>query len=407
MKIIIQTNTGKSYTINNLSPSDLIKSIKLQIQEYFPDLNIKQHKLYFNTKELIDTKTLESYKIKNESILNLGTVQGNIELTFQTLTKRTITVNVENTNIYIYEVKSKIMKQEGIPALQQRLIFGGKQMEDMKLLCDYYIEADHIIYLFLMPQVTCGHLQKIEAYCPKSKLLLCRGCVLGEYDYVSSDIIFNQYSTKCNNLLDMANAIKNNYIYINEIQCEINKRIEESFDNIFTKINSMKERFKSAIYTKIGIGEQDTKQHIQKVDEIINQLQKELAKLHDIQHAFNKEEVLTSMDYFILPKINSQITNMKESSEGAVQSASAIRYFELVENKENYNLVPALLKLHLGIFIYNIIYIYIDCNNCQCKDKHVFTKFRSCRDKCQLKLCSNCLLTFIRSNESKCIYIYI
>ncbi|WVQ70998.1 hypothetical protein IAR50_000523 [Cryptococcus sp. DSM 104548] len=66
----------------------------------------------------------------------------------KTLTGKEVEIDVQ-PDMIISKVKDRVEEKAGIPPVQQRLIFGGKAMNDEKAIQDYKIQAGSVIHLVL------------------------------------------------------------------------------------------------------------------------------------------------------------------------------------------------------------------------------------------------------------------
>ncbi|XP_022773832.1 ubiquitin-NEDD8-like protein RUB2 isoform X2 [Durio zibethinus] len=130
MQIFVKTLTGKTITLE-VESSDTIDNVKAKIQQ------------------LEDGRTLADYNIQKESTLHLVLrLRGGTMIKVKTLTGKEIEIDIEPTDI-IDRIKERVEEKEGIPPVQQRLIYAGKQLADDKTARDYNIEGGSVLHLVL------------------------------------------------------------------------------------------------------------------------------------------------------------------------------------------------------------------------------------------------------------------
>ncbi|KAG8464358.1 hypothetical protein KFE25_003421 [Diacronema lutheri] len=179
----VKTLAGKTLSIE-VEPTESIESIKQKIADQ-EGVEESTQRLIFGGKQLENGKTLQDYDVGADATVHLvlrlrggdrparparapiigrsarasrrawscgrvalSRLRGGQQLQVKTLAGKTLSIEVEPTES-IESIKQKIADQEGVEESTQRLIFGGKQLENGKTLQDYDVGADATVHLVL------------------------------------------------------------------------------------------------------------------------------------------------------------------------------------------------------------------------------------------------------------------
>jgi hypothetical protein len=153
LNLVVRTLTGKSITLNLRNPWMVSEITEAIFQK--EGIPVDQQRLIFAGNELSEDRRISSYNIRNGDTLHLvlrlrGDIDssGSFHVFVKTLTGDTIRISTGTSNT-IFQLKTMIFDQRGIPQDTQRLIFAGHHLEDDKTLADYGIKRESTLHLVL------------------------------------------------------------------------------------------------------------------------------------------------------------------------------------------------------------------------------------------------------------------
>ena len=147
----LRVNTAVT-TVNDLYAA-VVAQERARVGGGLDDLDSSCVALYHGNRRLgRGGRSLASAGVGAGSVVRVGCggvgLSGGLMIKVRTLTGKEIEIDIEPTDT-TERIKERVEEKEGIPPVQQRLIFAGKQMGEGKTAKDYNIEGGTVLHLVL------------------------------------------------------------------------------------------------------------------------------------------------------------------------------------------------------------------------------------------------------------------
>ena len=151
-EIYVKMLTGKMLTITNCSGAWLVEDLHAAIETVGGVPRAEQRLVHAGV-PLKPGLTLAQCKVKANSTIFLvksgGEMPDNSQIFVKTLTGKTMTIDGCCSHWRVEDLKAQIQEKEGIACDQQRLIYGGTQLEEGRTLGYYKIAQESTLHLVL------------------------------------------------------------------------------------------------------------------------------------------------------------------------------------------------------------------------------------------------------------------